>query len=60
MAMDKLLLQTQNLEQALKTERHVVTEEKWVSHTHTLTIHRVVSSWKATSAGLRAGGEGSC
>lgn len=35
-AMDKLLLQTQNLEQALKTERHVVTEEKWVppSHTH--------------------------
>lgn len=41
-AMDKLLLQTQSLEQALKTERHVVTEEKWV-HTctsaHTLT-HR--------------------
>lgn len=29
-AMDKLLLQTQSLEQALKTERHVVTEEKWV------------------------------
>uniref|UniRef100_A0A8D3E625 NF-kappa-B essential modulator n=1 Tax=Scophthalmus maximus TaxID=52904 RepID=A0A8D3E625_SCOMX len=27
-AMDKLLLQTQSLEQALKTERHVVTEEK--------------------------------
>lgn len=27
-AMDKLLLQTQGLEQALKTERHVVTEEK--------------------------------
>lgn len=34
-AMDKLLLQTQSLEQALKTERHVVTEEKWVQHTHT-------------------------
>lgn len=32
-AMDKLLLQTQSLEQALKTERHVVTEEKWVQHT---------------------------
>lgn len=31
-AMDKLLLQTQSLEQALKTERHVVTEEKWVQH----------------------------
>lgn len=29
-AMDKLLLQTQSLEQALKTERHVVTEEKCV------------------------------
>lgn len=29
-AMDKLLLQTQSLEQALKTERHVVTEERWV------------------------------
>lgn len=29
-ATDKLLLQTQSLEQALKTERHVVTEEKWV------------------------------
>lgn len=29
-AMDKLMLQTQSLEQALKTERHVVTEEKWV------------------------------
>ncbi|XP_051281990.1 NF-kappa-B essential modulator isoform X3 [Dicentrarchus labrax] len=27
-AMDQLLLQTQSLEQALKTERHVVTEEK--------------------------------
>lgn len=27
-AMDKLLLQTQSLEQALKSERHVVTEEK--------------------------------
>ncbi|XP_040049087.1 NF-kappa-B essential modulator isoform X1 [Gasterosteus aculeatus] len=27
-AMDKLLLQTQSLEQALKTERHVVTEER--------------------------------
>ncbi|XP_068453571.1 NF-kappa-B essential modulator isoform X4 [Clinocottus analis] len=27
-AMDKLLLQTQSMEQALKTERHVVTEEK--------------------------------
>ncbi|XP_041654637.1 NF-kappa-B essential modulator isoform X4 [Cheilinus undulatus] len=27
-AMDKLLLQTQSLEQALKAERHVVTEEK--------------------------------
>ncbi|XP_026188006.1 NF-kappa-B essential modulator isoform X2 [Mastacembelus armatus] len=27
-AMDKLLLQTQSLEQALKTERHIVTEEK--------------------------------
>uniref|UniRef100_H2RZL2 NF-kappa-B essential modulator n=1 Tax=Takifugu rubripes TaxID=31033 RepID=H2RZL2_TAKRU len=27
-AMDELLLQSQNLEQALKTERHVVTEEK--------------------------------
>ncbi|XP_034551641.1 NF-kappa-B essential modulator isoform X2 [Notolabrus celidotus] len=27
-AMDKLLLQTQSLEQALKTERHVVAEEK--------------------------------
>ncbi|XP_034731680.1 NF-kappa-B essential modulator isoform X8 [Etheostoma cragini] len=27
-AMDKLLLQTQGLEQALKTERHVVTEER--------------------------------
>ncbi|CAN9515898.1 unnamed protein product [Ophioblennius macclurei] len=27
-AMDKLMLQTQSLEQALKTERHVVTEEK--------------------------------
>ncbi|XP_034392066.1 NF-kappa-B essential modulator isoform X2 [Cyclopterus lumpus] len=27
-AMDKLLLQTQSLEQGLKTERHVVTEEK--------------------------------
>ncbi|KAF7663927.1 hypothetical protein LDENG_00194600 [Lucifuga dentata] len=27
-AMDKLLLQTQSLEQALKTERHLVTEEK--------------------------------
>ncbi|XP_047465014.1 NF-kappa-B essential modulator isoform X2 [Mugil cephalus] len=27
-AMDKLLLQNQSLEQALKTERHVVTEEK--------------------------------
>lgn len=34
-AMDELLLQSQNLEQALKTERHVVTEEKWVSHTCT-------------------------
>lgn len=33
-AMDKLLLQTQSLEQALKTERHVVTEEKWVPHAH--------------------------
>ena len=31
-AMDKLLLQTQSLEQALKTERHVVTEEKWVQY----------------------------
>lgn len=31
-AMDKLLLQTQSLEQALKTERHVVTEERWVQH----------------------------
>lgn len=29
-AMDKLLLQIQGLEQALKTERHVVTEERWV------------------------------
>lgn len=29
-AMDKLLLQTQSLEQALKTERQIVTEEKWV------------------------------
>ncbi|XP_058499517.1 NF-kappa-B essential modulator isoform X1 [Solea solea] len=28
LAMDKLLLQTQSLEQALKTERHLVTEEK--------------------------------
>lgn len=34
-AMDKLLLQNQSLEQALKTERHVVTEEKWVQHTST-------------------------
>uniref|UniRef100_UPI0009B4276E early endosome antigen 1-like n=1 Tax=Monopterus albus TaxID=43700 RepID=UPI0009B4276E len=32
-AMDKLLLQKDNLEHALKTERHVVTEEKWVPHT---------------------------
>lgn len=44
-AMDKLLLQTQSLEQALKTERHVVTEEKWVAphshaHTHTHTLAR--------------------
>lgn len=31
-AMDKLLLQTQSLEQALKTERHVVTEERCVPH----------------------------
>lgn len=31
-AMDKLLLQVQSLENALKTERHVVTEEKWVQH----------------------------
>jgi len=36
-AMDKLLLQTQSLEQALKTERHVVTEEKWVQHANTET-----------------------
>lgn len=28
-AMDKLLLQNQGLEQALKTERHVGTEERW-------------------------------
>lgn len=34
-AKDKLLLQTQSLEQALKTERHVVTEEKWVQHLRT-------------------------
>lgn len=29
-AMDKLMLQVESLENALKTERHVVTEEKWV------------------------------
>lgn len=29
-AMDKLLLQIQGLEQALQRERHVVTEERWV------------------------------
>lgn len=46
-AMDKLLLQNQSLEQALKTERHVVTEEKWVQHmqwtrTHTCACERVL------------------
>lgn len=32
-AKDKLLLQKEGLEQALKTERHVVTEERW-DHVH--------------------------
>lgn len=42
-AMDKLLLQTQSLEQALKTERHVVTEEKCVQHTHN--TYRVLTGY---------------
>uniref|UniRef100_A0A665UVF1 NF-kappa-B essential modulator n=1 Tax=Echeneis naucrates TaxID=173247 RepID=A0A665UVF1_ECHNA len=47
-AMDKLLLQTQSLEQALKTERHVVTEENssallfyYLTHGLTLTFSSV-------------------
>lgn len=32
-AMDKLLLQIQGLEQALQRERHVVTEERWANGT---------------------------
>lgn len=59
-AMDKLLLQTQSLEQALKTERHVVTEEKWVQDINLFTTDKfnvVVSSsvhkTKKNNAGLR-------
>ncbi|KAM3617741.1 uncharacterized protein V6R79_010426 [Siganus canaliculatus] len=55
-AMDKLLLQTQSLEQALKTERHVVTEEKkkltQLQHAYTCLFRDYDSKFKAEGGDL--------
>uniref|UniRef100_A0A3Q3WXF3 NF-kappa-B essential modulator n=1 Tax=Mola mola TaxID=94237 RepID=A0A3Q3WXF3_MOLML len=55
-AKDKLLLQTQSLEQALKTERHVVTEEKkkltQLQHAYTCLFRDYDSKLKAEGGDL--------
>ncbi|XP_028309721.1 NF-kappa-B essential modulator isoform X2 [Gouania willdenowi] len=57
-AMDKLLLQNQSLEQALKTERHVVTEEKkkltQLQHAYTCLFRDYDSKLKNEEGDLRS------